>query len=89
MTLGLSLLDGFVEKSGIPPSFPFFWLCNANKVSKTPRELALLQLEGRQSSMADKKSNFSLSMLVFSSDTKRSGSVRIPALYAQVLPRRV
>ena len=37
------------------PSFPFFWLCNANKVSTTPRELALLQLEGRQSSTANEK----------------------------------
>ena len=58
MILGLSLLDGFAEKSGIP-SFPFFWLCKANKESTTPRELALLQLEGRQSSTADEKSNVS------------------------------
>ena len=77
MTLGLSLLDGFAEKSGIL-SFPFFWLCNANKVSTTPRELTLLQLEGRQSSTADDKSNVSLSILVFSSDTTRSGSVYMP-----------
>ena len=34
-------------KSQGSPSFPFFWLCNANKVSTTPCELTLLQLEER------------------------------------------
>ena len=36
-----------LRKSQGSPYFPFFWLCNANKVSTTPRELALLQLEER------------------------------------------
>ena len=35
-------------KSHGSPSFPFFWLCNANKVSTTPCELALLQLEEQE-----------------------------------------